>query len=606
MTRAVSPGLLTARQPGGAPASSGLLVSVNVGLPRDVQWRGRTVHTGVWKHPVDGPHRVRAVNIDGDGQGDLAGHGGPHRAVLVYQLDSYEHWRNELNRDDLSHGQFGENFTVDGLSDDEVCIGDRYEIGTALFEVSQPRVTCYRVGLRLGEPRLPALLVSHRRPGFYLRVQREGVVQAGDPIVKVANGPERMTVAEIDALLYLPGHDKEAMTRALRISALSPGWQGSFTSLLASEANVTGNPGLTDAATAPPVAWPGFRPVRVVGIDRESDTVLSLRLAPVDGSPLPAAAAGQFVALRLTVNDDGPTTSRSYSLSGPAGRPEYRISVKREPDGVVSNFVHTQLRMGTVLDLAAPRGSFTLKASDDPVLLVSAGIGATPVLAMLHALADATATREVWWLHGARNSGEHPFAAEVRSLLSQLPHARSDICYSAPLSTDQIGRDYTHHGRLDGDLLRRLAIPSDAHVYICGPQVFMDDMRSALMTLGLDPARVATEVFGAHPSITPGIAAAPATPPHPPAGDPGPGPDVTFARSGLTVPWRNDVASVLELAEACDVPTQWSCRTGICHTCETGLLAGTVTYDPPPIDPPADGNVLVCCAVPREGLVIDL
>ena len=196
--------------PGSAnrPPAVGELVAVNVGLPRDVAWRGRTVHTGVWKEPVDGPRMVRYLNVDGDGQGDLAGHGGPHRAVLVYQLDSYAYWRRQLRLDDGGYGQFGENFTVEGLPDDEVCIGDRYEIGAALFEVSQPRVTCYRVGLRLGEPRLPALLVAHRRPGFYLRVLREGVVEAGDPIIRVRSGPERMTVADVDALLYLPGHDR--------------------------------------------------------------------------------------------------------------------------------------------------------------------------------------------------------------------------------------------------------------------------------------------------------------------------------------------------------------------------------------------------------------
>ena len=606
MTRAAPPEPLTAPQPGADLPISGRLVSVNVGLPRDVEWRGRTVHTGIWKRSVDGPHMVRTLNIDGDGQGDLAGHGGPHRAVLVYQLDSYEYWRDHLARDDLGYGEFGENFTVEGLPDDEVCIGDRYEIGGALFEVSQPRVTCYRVGLRLGEPRLPSLLVSHRRPGFYLRVLREGVVQAGDPIVKVLNGPERMTVAEIDALLYLPGHDRDAVARALRITALSPGWEGSFRSLLTVEANATGNAGLTDSATEPAAAWPGFRPFRVVGIDRESDTVLSLRLAPDDGQPLPAAAAGQFVALRVTINKDGPPTTRSYSLSGPAGRSEYRVSVKREADGVVSTFVHTHLLAGAVLELAAPRGGFILEAGDDPVLLLSAGIGATPVLAMLHALADARSAREVWWLHGTRNSAEHAFAAEVRSLLTRLPNSRSDICYSTALSTDQLGQDYTHRGRLDADLLRRLTIPPNSHAYICGPKGFMDDIRSALMGLGLDPGGVSTEIFGARPPITPGIAAAPVTSPHPPFGDPGPGPDITFARSGLTVPWRNDITSVLELAEACDVPTRWSCRTGICHTCETGLLAGTVTYDPPPIDPPADGTVLICCAVPGEDLVIDL
>ena len=141
-----------------------VLVSVNVGLPRDVPWQGKTVHTGVWKYPVDGPAMVRRLNIDGDGQGDLAGHGGEQRAVMVYQVQSYRHWERYFGRDKLDHGSFGENFTV-GLADDEVCIGDRYRIGEAEFEVTQPRVTCYRVGLRLGQPELPALLVSHHRPG---------------------------------------------------------------------------------------------------------------------------------------------------------------------------------------------------------------------------------------------------------------------------------------------------------------------------------------------------------------------------------------------------------------------------------------------------------
>ena len=157
----------------GAP----VLLSVNVGLPKNVAWQGKTVYTGVWKYPVDGPAMVRRLNVDGDGQGDLAGHGGEQRAVLVYQSGSYRHWQQHLGRDDLGYGAFGENLTVDGLTDDEVCIGDRYRIGGAEFEVTQPRVTCYRVGLRLGEPELPALLVSHHRPGFYMRVLHEGRIR---------------------------------------------------------------------------------------------------------------------------------------------------------------------------------------------------------------------------------------------------------------------------------------------------------------------------------------------------------------------------------------------------------------------------------------------
>ncbi len=581
------------------------LIAVNVGLPQDVPWRGRTVHTGVFKHPVDGPQMVRTLNIDGDGQGDLGGHGGPHRAVMVYQLDSYEHWRAELGRDDLGYGQFGENFTVDGLPDDEVCIGDRLQIGDALFEVSQPRVTCYRVGMRMNEPRLPALLVSHHRPGFYLRVLREGVVQAGDEIAWEQTGPERMTVAEVDALLYLPGHDRAALARARRLPALSPGWQGSFEAML-DAGDATGNVGLTDAAAAAPVAWPGFRPLRVVDVEPESDSVRSLRLASIDGTALPAALAGQFIAVRIAVDAAGTVATRSYSLSGPIGAPEYRVSVKRETHGLVSGFVYGRLRAEAIVDVAAPRGGFVLRDGGSPVLLISAGIGATPVLAMLHALADGGSHREIWWLHGARNSAEHPFAAEVRDLLARLPHARAEICYSAPLPTDQIDHDYTRRGHLAADVLQRIGIPTDGQAYVCGPQRFMDDIRSSLTDLGLATGQIATEVFGAGAAITPGIAAGPVVPPHQPPGDPGSGPEISFARSGLTANWQDGAGSLLEFAEACDVPTRWSCRTGICHTCETGLLAGSVTYDPPPIDLPADGNVLICCATPRQDLVLDL
>jgi MOSC domain-containing protein YiiM len=175
---------------------------------------------------------VRRLNIDGDGQGDVAGHGGEHRAVFVYQIDSYHYWQSQLGRDDFTYGQFGENFTVDGLSDQEVCIGDRYRIGQALFEVTQPRVTCYRVGIRMSEPKMAALLVAHGRPGFYVRVVEEGEVEAGNEIVRVAAGPEHMSVFEINALLYMPGHSRSQLERALRIPALSAGWRASFQALL--------------------------------------------------------------------------------------------------------------------------------------------------------------------------------------------------------------------------------------------------------------------------------------------------------------------------------------------------------------------------------------
>src|SRR6476469_8789397 len=173
------------------------LLSVNVGLPRDIEWKGRTVHNGIWKYPVRGRCRVGRLNLDGDGQGDPGGHGGEQRAVFVYQIESYRHWQEQLKRTDFVYGQFGENFTIEGLPDDAVCIGDRYQVGGALFEITQPRVTCYRVGIRMNEPRMPALLTSSGRPGFYFRVLQEGEVGGGDEMVKGREARGRGPVAVI-------------------------------------------------------------------------------------------------------------------------------------------------------------------------------------------------------------------------------------------------------------------------------------------------------------------------------------------------------------------------------------------------------------------------
>jgi ferredoxin-NADP reductase/MOSC domain-containing protein YiiM len=585
----------------------GRLLSVNVGLPQDVTWQGRTVHTGIWKAPVKGPRMVRRLNIDGDGQGDLAGHGGERRAVFVYQMDSYRYWQDHLGRNDFVYGQFGENFTVDGLSDTEVCIGDRYRIGSALFEVTQPRVTCYRLGIRMNEPEMAALVVKHGRPGFYFRVLEEGEVEAGDEITRVASGPEHMSVSEIDALLYLPGHSRDQLERALRIPTLSAGWRGSLEALLAQERKggpTTGNAGLGAAPGQPP-AWRGFRPFRVSRKVHESGNVISLVLEPTDGQPVPTTLPGQFVVLRLGPAS-APAQMRSYSLSGEPGATYYRVSIKRETHGVASAYVDDELKVGEIVQASAARGSFTLRPGDTPVVLLSAGIGVTPVLAMLHALAAEASTREIWWLYGTRNGREHPFTEETRGLLETLVHHHSYICYSSPDPEDRPSVDFDAPGRLSARVLQELDLPRDGDFYICGPSTFMSDLTAGLAALGVAPDRIHTEMFGAGPSITPGIAAAPRRPPHLPAGLAGSGPMVSFARTGLNVRWGSSFQSLLELAEACDVPVRWACRTGVCHTCETGLVAGKIVYHPDPIDAPADGNLLICCSQPEGDIVIDL
>jgi ferredoxin-NADP reductase/MOSC domain-containing protein YiiM/ferredoxin len=584
------------------------LLSVNVGVPRDIEWQGKTVHTAVWKAPVQGRRMTRRLNIDGDGQGDLAGHGGEHRAVFVYQIESYRYWQNELGRTDFTYGQFGENFTVEGLADTEVCIGDHYRIGNGLFEVTQPRVTCYRVGIRMNEPQMAALLVSHGRPGFYFRVLEEGEVEAGDEIVKVKAGPERVTVAEINALLYLPGHPASGLERALRIPALSAGWRTSLEALLDRQrqgSGTTGNPGLCPLQ-GPPPEWQGFRSLRVSRKLHESSNVTSLVLEPANGEPLAAALAGQFIVLRLRPGPDEPALLRSYSLSNAPGEDRYRISVKREPHGAAGAYIDTRVQAGDILDVSAPRGSFTLRQSERPVVLVSAGIGATPILAMLHALAAEQTRGEIWWIHGARNSGEHPFAAEVRELLKTLPGSHSQICYSAPKPTDRPTVDFDKVGRVGVPVLEEISVPRDADFYICGPAAFMSGLVDGLAGWGVASDRLHTENFGSGQSKTPGIAAAPRRLPHPPAKAAEVGPLISFTRSNLAVHWGSAFHNLLELAEACDVPVRWSCRTGVCHNCETGLISGSVTYRPDPVEPPAEGNLLICCSQPQGDIALDL
>jgi ferredoxin-NADP reductase/MOSC domain-containing protein YiiM/ferredoxin len=581
----------------------GTLLSVNVGLPKDVPWQGKRVFTGVFKDPVSGARRVAKLNVDGDGQGDLAGHGGEQRAVFVYQHDSYRHWEKELGRDDFVYGQFGENFTVQGLPDDEVCIGDHYQIGGAIFEVTQPRVTCYRVGIRMNDPRIPALLVSHHRPGFYFRVLQEGEVEAGAEIIKLAPGPEQMTVAEVSALLYLPGHPRQQLLRALRIPALSAGWQESLRALLDGEAG-GGNTGLV--AASPPPAWPGFRRLTVTAIEQESDSVISIRFDDRKGRPLPAARPGQYLTLRIQPDADKTSLLRNYSLCGPPDASYYRIAVKREQHGAASGYLHSRVAVGDQLDIAAPRGTFILDATEAPVLLISAGIGATPVLAMLQALVEAHSGREIWWLHGARSGREHSFAAESRTLIASLSHVRTCVYYSRPGPNDVEGRDFDSAGRLSGPLLAELEPPRNAEAYLCGPTPFMEEISAALAAIGLEASRIHTEPFGPAPGITPGIAPTPARTPHRPPGQPGNGPTIEFARSNLAIPWSSDYASLLEFAEACDVPVRWSCRTGVCHTCETTLIEGELDYAPDPVEPPAEGSALICCSQPREDVVLDL
>jgi ferredoxin-NADP reductase/MOSC domain-containing protein YiiM len=571
----------------------GKLLSVNVGLPRDVPWDGRTVHTAIWKESVDGPTMVRRLNIDGDKQGDLNAHGGEHRAVFVYQIDSYAYWEHELGRDDFVMGQFGENFTIEGPTDEEVCVGDRFRIGEAEFEVTQPRVTCYRLGMRMKVQQMPALLVAQRRPGFYFRVLKEGMVEAGDRIERVAEGPERMSIAAIDTLLYKPKRARRDLERATRIPALSDGWRDSIEELL--------RKGEEGAAAVP--AWTGFRLLRVRAVTRESESITSFELED-PAAALPAALAGQYLTVKVEPEGGSPLL-RSYSLSSRPGARAYRISVKR--DGVVSSFLNDHVAVGATVEVAAPRGDFTLVDAPLPVILLSAGVGATPTLAMLATLAAAKHAGPVWWIHAAHDASQHAFGAEVDRLLAALPDAHRLVLYGHGTAPPAGAREaFDGIGRLTAARVDDLRLPKDGEYYLCGPNSFMEDLNAALLASGVAPEHLHTEIFGSRKVVDSGVVVTSRPAPHQPSGEPGTGPLVSFARSGLAVPWAPEHGNLLELAEACDVPAEFGCRTGICHLCETGLLSGRVEYSPEPLEEPGSQSVLLCCSRPTEPIALDL
>jgi ferredoxin-NADP reductase len=346
--------------------------------------------------------------------------------------------------------------------------------------------------------------------------------------------------------------------------------------------------------------------MRVVRKDRESATVTSVTLAPVDGRPIAEALPGQFLLLRLRPEADAPALLRTYSLSSGPSNASYRVSVKRQTPGGAGTYVQSRLQIGDVVDVGAPRGRFTLAPGDGPVVLLSAGVGATPVLAMLHALAATKSPRDVWWIYGARDGSEHPFKGEVRTLLAGLSRGHSYVRYSSPRAADRPGIDFDAVGRLGAEMIDELAVPRAADFYLCGPPAFMSDLISGLERLGVTAGHLRSEAFGPNASVTPGIAAATGRTPHIPKGPEGDGPLVSFARSNIAVRWNSTYASLLELAEACDVPVRWSCRTGVCHTCITGLIDGEIGYDPAPVDLPNPASTLICCSQPKSDVSLDL
>jgi ferredoxin-NADP reductase/MOSC domain-containing protein YiiM/ferredoxin len=580
------------------------LVSVNVSMPRTVTHEGRHVTTGIFKEPVAARVMVRKLNVDGDGQGDLKVHGGVNKAVNVYDLESYRYWQRELGRDDLAYGQFGENFTVEGMPDDAVHIGDVFQVGSATLEVTQPRVPCFKLDMKMGLPGFSRQFLTSGRLGFYFRVLKEGEVGAGDSIKRVRVGPEKVTVREFARIYYFDQDNQEAIRRILRIPSISRGWRRSFEELL----DVPGEKGKKGRAEEP--AWQGFRTFIVVRKVPESSTITSFYLVPEDGEPLPLYMPGQFLTVKMHLPGHTKPVIRSYSLSQSPGKDEYyRVTVKREshPDDpriiTASHYLHDLVEPGERLQVAAPRGSFFIDPREEtPVVLISGGVGLTPTISMLNAIVSSGKKRPVWFVHGAINGIHHAMSKHMRDVAAENENVTAHICYSRPRPEDREGREYDSRGHVTVDLLKNLLPGRDMDFYLCAPPPFMLSMMEGLQEWGVPKERIRFELFGPASLLKEGAR------PKRLKRDKDPDEEafqVAFLHSGITARWDPDYANLLDLAEDHGVFPDFGCRSGICSTCMYDLVEGEVEYAYEPLDQPAPGRVLLCCTRPKSELVID-
>jgi ferredoxin-NADP reductase/MOSC domain-containing protein YiiM len=578
------------------------VISVHVGLPRTVSWKGRPVSTGIFKEPV--AHRValRSLNFEGDGQADLSVHGGRDKAVYLYPMEHYAYWRREYPDMILPWGMFGENLTIEGLLEDAVNVGDRLQIGSSKLIVTQPRMPCYKLGLRFGRDDVIKRFLNSARTGFYGAVLKEGEVGAGDPITLIERAAEVVPVAEITRLYARDRTDVAALTRIARVAALPGDWRDYFIDQLS---RLTARAPQSDAS-APAPAWSGFRPFTLKEKVRENDSVASFYLVPEDGQPVPSYLPGQFLTVRPRMLEAKSPPVRSYSLSDTSSPDHYRITIKRigpragEPQaasGLVSSYFHDRLTVGDGLDVKAPAGNFTIdiEAHDQPLVLVGGGIGVTPLLSMLQSIVTEGSSRETWLFHGVRDERDHVMRARLEEIARQHSNVHLHFFYSQPArATDGDG---VHVGHIDLAAMQRLLPSNQYYFYVCGPPAMMDAITQGLDVWGVPAERVRFEAFG--PATVKRAV-------HGPATQPDCGIEVTFARSGVTTLWNRCDAPLLELAEEHAVAIEFGCRAGSCGTCVTRVLSGAVRYLHAPNAPLGAGEALPCIAIPAGPLVLDV
>ena len=555
----------------------------------------KSVRSAFVKGRIDGAVLVKSLGLDGDEQADLAVHGGMDKAVYAYPSANYPLWHDEFPEhvQIWGPGSLGENLTLSGFDETNVNIGDVFKIGSAVLEVTQPRKPCFKLALRFnGDQRIAPRMIREARTGWYFRVIREGYLVAGDQVEFLDRRHEEWSIKRINQQAY----DRSATEEKLRAIAALPELSVAWRNQTVSTANSTSSKKSSSK----------FRAFVLSDVMVESRSIRSLVFTPVDGENVPLHEPGQHVQVRLTSPGSTEISIRRYTISSAPSGKNLRISVKIEDKGRISSLLH-QLRLGDQIEISRPQGRFVLaRESGRPVALISAGVGITPMISMLHAAVTQDGRYPfvpgILFLHGARNGAEHAFAEQVRVSLTKHPEAISKIFYSQPTHEDRVNGKFDHEGRMSLRHTGKFSA-TEYDYYICGPVTFMNAIIDELKSKGVSDSQIRTETFDfssdesvASSAVTPDALRKLKT-----------SAKVRFENADKSVIWSPEQGTLLDLAEANGIDVSSDCRMGICGACSTRIAGGEVTHLTLDRSQPNKDEALLCCSVPKtDELVLNL
>lgn len=577
--------LISQRPPNDSTNAS--ITSINVSKVTNVMFKDKTVPTGIFKQPVNGLVHIGTNGVEDDEQADLRCHGGPHKAVYIYGLPGYAHWEAYLGRK-LAAGAFGENLTISNLTEDSVRIGDLLICGKLVMQISEPRISCFKLAMTLNEdPGFSKIFLEDGRVGFYARVLQEGSVMAGDQLIHEPVSVPSPTIREFVRACYDPNATLADLKFARNAAGLSPEWQA----LLDKRATAL-------MLARQPQAWSGYKTFMLTKRETEAAGIISLYLAPTDGAELPGYLPGQHI----TVQAETPahvTLVRPYSLSSAQiSANAFRITVKCMPameeenqSASMSRYLHESVKVGDQLLVKAPGGRFFIDETDtSPRVLFAGGVGITPLFAMFEHAANTDCPTTL--VYAVRDETERCFGQSIAALCNRHRHLKA--VFLAETGVEPSLFYTTRLGRIEAKLLTELDLEASSF-FLCGPLGFLDQVEELLQQAGVSENRIHIEAFAARSGNTIQFGPEAAGTEH----------TVTFEKSGFSVQWTADRGTLLDLAEANGLRPPFACRAGTCQSCATTILSGSVDYLEL-VDPPSPEQTFICCTIPVSDVVLEL